>query len=130
MTKLEIIWHNVEKSLDDDILVHAEIAKTISQETGYTVAYAEAFIMATKNMTDGKTITRIVGGKILENLAFKLLEKFGDSIRGNILSALQLYMGYEPNKLTNSKMIKDLIQKISGQNKCNEKIKYWLELAD
>ncbi|MCL2847645.1 MAG: asparaginase [Firmicutes bacterium] len=116
MTKLEIIWQNVEKTLDDNNLAHTEVAKIISNKTNYKVAYAEAFIMATKNMVTGKPFTRNVGSKILETLAFNILKKYGNSVRKNILTALQLYMEYNSKKSTNSKAVKDLIEKIS-QNK-------------
>ena len=69
--------------------------------------------MAAKRMVIGDCITRIVGSKILEELAFDILRKYGTSAKGNIISALTQYMEYEPHKLSSSNAIKKLIQKIA-----------------
>ena len=108
----DAIWTNIENVLDEKT-TQKKAGVIISKIASCQPAYAEGFIMAAKRMKTGGLITRIVGIEILENIASCILKKFGDTIKNNIVSALTKYKDYKPNKLENSDLINELIQKYS-----------------
>ena len=119
MSKVNIIWNdniwiNIEGVLDKKT-TQKEAGMIISEIVSCKPAYAEGFIMAAKRMVTGDCITRIVGSEILENIAFCIFKKYGNSVKDNIVLALKQYKDYEPNNLKNSDSINILIQKYSNK---------------
>ena len=115
MGKVSVIWKDeiwiyIENVLENK-LTQKEAGLLISKISLCKPAYAEGFIMAAKRMVAGECITRIVGIEILENIAFCIFRKYGNSVNKNIVLALEQYKDYEPNNLKNSDTIRKLIQK-------------------